>query len=252
MKYQLRIEGSIYEFKGYEFLKIGEFEELVKELDVEPTLAYYTILGRMFKVPEKVLGRIDIESLAQVDFMGILSAKPGMFEYRKLKWGSKPDFSSITIGQFGDTEHFYMSRDENRLEKLVAQLVNMDSTLEQHDDLSKEIRKELLVGDALRYQQEYNDFRETIFSSYEGLFNRETAEVDDTGDGEAGEAEETKDSDWGWQGIIFQLTNEDVTKVDEVSSTGLIKCLNFLSYRKVENDRMKEELDRARSSNKSL
>lgn len=251
MKYKLRIEGSIYEFKGYEFLKIGEFMELIKELDVEPSLAYYTILKKMFKVPVKVLGRIDIESLNQVDFNSILSVEPGMFEYRKLKWGDKPDFSSITIGQFADTEHFFITSDENRLEKLVAQLINMDNTIEQHEELSKKIQKELLVGDALRYQHEYSEFRNKIFNSYESLFNKETNESNDTDDPEKREDhEEKEDTDWGWQGVIFQLANEDITKVDDISSSGLIKCLNFLSYRKEENEKMKAEIDKKRTQNK--
>ena len=44
------------------------------------------------------------------------------------------------------------------------------------------------------------------------------------------------DKFWGWFGCLVSLANEDITKIEEITTYPLVFVLNYLSYSKDIND----------------
>lgn len=69
-----------------------------------------------------------------------------------------------------------------------------------------------------------------------------TNEIDE----EEKEVEEEKDNEntSSWATIIFDLCNDDITKIDLVLKRNTIEVLNFLRYKKIKIDRENERIKR--------
>jgi hypothetical protein len=49
---------------------------------------------------------------------------------------------------------------------------------------------------------------------------------------------------WGWFGCLITLSNEDITKIDEITQYPLIFVLNYLSYMKDLNGIKEREIQK--------
>lgn len=74
------------------------------------------------------------------------------------------------------------------------------------------------------------DFRKRIVTKYDSLFRiGDSEESEGIGDFSEG-AQFAKQ--WGWYQSIYALAKGDVTKFDEVTELGLLKCLTYLTFEK--------------------
>jgi hypothetical protein len=86
------------------------------------------------------------------------------------------------------------------------------------------------------------EFRKRITTKYDSLFR--------TGDNEESESigdfsEGTQFSkQWGWYQSIYALAKGDVTKFDEVTAMGLLKCLTYLTFEKQKNEIEQRQLNK--------
>ena len=88
------------------------------------------------------------------------------------------------------------------------------------------------------------EFRKRIISSYDGLF------------GERNEDEQESISDfsettqfakrWGWYQSIYAIAKGDITKFDEVTRMGLLKCLTYLTFEKQKIEIEQRQLNKLR------
>ena len=46
---------------------------------------------------------------------------------------------------------------------------------------------------------------------------------------------------WGWTGIVFQLTNNQIFMIDKVVERNIIEVLNYLSWQKEVADLQKQQ-----------
>jgi len=49
---------------------------------------------------------------------------------------------------------------------------------------------------------------------------------------------------WGWFATVVSLANEDITKVDEITTYPLIYVLNYMAYMKDLNNMREKEIKR--------
>lgn len=56
------------------------------------------------------------------------------------------------------------------------------------------------------------------------------------------EEEEENNSNLPWYKMVMTLTNEDFTKIDYVTSRPVFECFNHLTYIKIKNEQLKQEL----------
>jgi hypothetical protein len=86
------------------------------------------------------------------------------------------------------------------------------------------------------------EFRKRIINSYDGLF----------GEGSEDEQESISDfsettqfgKQWGWYQSIYAIAKGDITKFDEVTRMGLLKCLTYLTFEKQKNEIEQRQLNK--------
>jgi len=150
----------------------------------------------------------------------------------------KIDLNKITLGEFLDLEHYFTNDYYLNLPYIIGifyrkkenqnQLLFPDK-FENYGDFL-ETRKSLFLDLPITYVhsilEEYLKFRSMIFKSCEGLFSGGGEKNDDDYDDEVKETNK-----WGWDAVVFNLTKNDITKIDEVYKTKLFAVLNVLSMK---------------------
>jgi hypothetical protein len=87
------------------------------------------------------------------------------------------------------------------------------------------------------------DFRKTIVSDFALVFDQEQSEEQQERIIEQGFGEK-----WGWFGIMHRLTNQDISKLENITKLNLLECLTWLSYETELNQQNKLKYD----SNKQI
>lgn len=82
------------------------------------------------------------------------------------------------------------------------------------------------------------DFRKAIVSDFALVFNQEEAEEQQERIIEQGFGEK-----WGWFGIMHRLTNQDISKLENITKLNLLECLTWLSYETELNQQNKVKYD---------
>ena len=76
------------------------------------------------------------------------------------------------------------------------------------------------------------DFRKRVIDSNVGLFGEQ-----DDQEAENDFSETTQFGQrWGWYQSIYQLAKGDITKFEQVTSTGLFECLTLLTFEKQKSE----------------
>ena len=84
------------------------------------------------------------------------------------------------------------------------------------------------------------DFRKQIISDFAIVFDA------DDGGNEHAIASESFAEKWGWFGVMHRLCNQDVSKLESVTSLKLLECLTWLSYETDLNSQQKVKLNNER------
>jgi hypothetical protein len=87
------------------------------------------------------------------------------------------------------------------------------------------------------------EYRSGIYKRFEGLFQSRDEEEDEyevegrltVADAKA-IADENERSKWSWIGVIWNLSNGDITKTNEVLAKPIMEVLIWLSYQKIKNE----------------
>lgn len=107
-----------------------------------------------------------------------------------------------------------------------------------------ELFDDVFITDVYGILTDYLKYRENFMKKYENLFNDNDEEYDEEDDiNDFDSVEQYKDSlkqkeygkkakKWGWESLLFDLCEGDITKMDEVGNQSLIFVFNMLSMRK--------------------
>ena len=148
---------------------------------------------------------------------------------------------ALTLGEFIDLEYYSMQMTENftRLlsimykksyfddfnnEKFEPYVYKIEKRLHEFEDVS--INE--VYGAVKNYIEFSNDFKKR----YENLFNPTIEEDEETEldpEDKKAEHEEKIFNKWSWEKLLFDLANEDLTKIDAVTDLSLIFVFNMLS-----------------------
>jgi hypothetical protein len=158
------------------------------------------------------------------------------------------DFNKMEFGSFIDME-YYLTKDDswivnmpNILQILFRQVVSEETEL--HGKILEPYynfgtKRTLLFNDILLVDvwgsiSKYLEFREKIFSSYEGMFS-EKEKLDDV-DTTRMTAEERKELDnekrinkWGYELLLMKLANNDPLKIRDAMELQLTMAFNLLA-----------------------
>lgn len=167
-----------------------------------------------------------------------------VFNQKKLK-----SFNDLTLGEFIDIE-FYLAEDFIKNKPVVAAILYRNS---KKDEWGNTIWEPYLFDPIERSAEynsmnvcaieglidEYQKFKDNFIKNYEQLFdsNEDDEKIEDATGVEARElkkmiAENKKRKKWGYENLIWNLSDGDITKFNQIFDMKLILVFNILSMRK--------------------
>jgi len=155
--------------------------------------------------------------------------------------------NDLKLGEFIDLE-YYFANDYVKHLTYISSVLYRKTKLSEWEELiyedysfniekRKELFNDLPITSIYGIIAEYIKFRENFLKVYENLFNPifdedelDEAELDEE-DLKEQEAED-KINRWSWEHTLYNLANEDVTKIKDVLELNLIFAFNILGMKK--------------------
>jgi hypothetical protein len=146
----------------------------------------------------------------------------------------------LTLGEFIDLEHYAMQFVQN-FDILLSILYKRWKTDEwgnlifepySYSIMSRKVLfQDVSINEVYGAVKNYIDYSNDFKKRYENLFNpvieEEETELDE--DDIKAEAVEKVFSKWSWEKLLYDLSNQDLTKIDAVTDLNLIFVFNMLS-----------------------
>lgn len=148
---------------------------------------------------------------------------------------------ALTLGEFIDIEHYILQFAENFT--LILSILYKRWKYDEWGNVvfepytyklneRKEVFNEVSINDVFGAVNNYIDFSNEFKKRYENLFNPvidedEPTELDQ--DDLKAEAEEKVFNKWSWEKLLYDLSNQDLTKIDAVTDLPLVLVFNMLS-----------------------
>ncbi len=162
------------------------------------------------------------------------------------KFTFKP-FEKITLGEFIDTDYFTVQDKIGNIPIICAIFYRQTKLDDWGNHVFEpykyniferaEMFKEIPITSVFGVVHEYLKFRDNFTKQYENLFAPQFDEDENTNEltpEEKKEVEnEKKKSKYAWESLIYNLANEDLTKVDEITNLPLTFVFNMLSMKHV-------------------
>jgi hypothetical protein len=155
--------------------------------------------------------------------------------------------NDLKLGEFIDLE-YYFANDYVKHLTYISSVLYRKTKLSEWEELifedysfniekRKELFNDLPITSVYGIIAEYIKFRENFLKVYENLFNPifddeelDEAELDEE-DLKEQEAED-KINRWSWEHTLYNLANEDVTKIKDVLELNLVFAFNILGMKK--------------------
>ena len=163
-------------------------------------------------------------------------------------------FKQLTLAEFIDLEYFVTNDYINYISHIASVFYkqidkdkwkNVEFEPYIYSPFERfELFDDLKITDIYGIVPDYLKYRNEFLNKYENLFNSEDEDDEETINiNDFDTAEEYKDAlkqnefnkkskKWGWESLLFELTDGDITKTEEVGNLSLIFVFNMLSMRK--------------------
>ena len=148
---------------------------------------------------------------------------------------------ALTLGEFIDLEH-YVSQSVQNFTLLLSILYKRWKTNEwgslifepySYSIMSrKDIFEEVSINEVFGAVNNYINYATDFKQRYENLFNpviEEDEGVELDAEDLKAEAEEKVFTKWSWEKLLYDLANQDITKIDAVTDLPLVFVFNMLS-----------------------
>lgn len=160
--------------------------------------------------------------------------------------------NKLTLGEYIDLDYYAKDNIEN-LHKIMAILYRKIAItkwgkieIEPYDydlDERAEIFLDVSITNCIDILRKFNEWKITFLNSYKELFTTHEEMEDDeelTGRdkiiAKKEAAIEAARNKWSWESLVWNLSNKDITKFEEVFNTPIILVFNTLSMNKVLGD----------------
>ena len=238
MKYFINIANKKYRIQEIDRLSLKDYKYIEEIINSDDDII--EISKRLLKLLTAAPNKI-IDSALDFDLMNI--TWNDIIKIKETKLKSKYNMTNISFvpyeyhklifSRFVEIEQYLI--DDNNLSLIIATIIlNKDLTEEKLDETMKIIDEDLRIADANAIIKDYLSWRKETFNTFEDLFalvDEKNKEDEDIKEDKDDEIEENN-----WLKIAYSLTNDDITKIDEIFNKGIIEILNWLSYLKEKRD----------------
>jgi hypothetical protein len=264
MIYEIQYGDRVVEIKALSDLSFEEYNYILKVLadDKYSTVEQYQeiLLTLTDLTPEEILL---IKDITKIDLNTILSQQIISKNFKnKFNDYNLININKIPIGRFIDLEYFLLSDTiDDKVETIIALMyIDIDFDEKSLENLKKDVKKKMKIGEALQIMKIFTDFRDKIYKDYEGLFQIVSADEDSDSDEDIeispeneGEYDNNQEEDddnssesWGLMEYVYYLCNDNILEVDKILEKNIFEVFNFLSWKKQKND---EEKAREKQNN---
>jgi hypothetical protein len=243
MKVKINKDGKAKEFKlinKWEDVTIETYSKLMTFTNGTKSSEALETLTELSNIPKELLKQLELkhivlmlEKLSHLQSQEDTTLK-NIIEIDGVRYGFHPDFDEMTLGEYADIESFIKSGADKHLPEIMAVLyrpikeeVDGVYTIEAYDGNIK-IRTEVMrkmsatqVHSALVF---FLSFQQRIVNDFAIIFDGSASGNEDA------IASESFADKWSWFGVMYRLTNADISKLDAITRLPLLECLTWLSY----------------------
>ena len=183
-----------------------------------------------------------------------LRSKPANNIVKKINNMFCKDINKLTLGEFLDLEFYFKENYINNLQYIAAIFYRSNKQdewghtiiepyeydLEERSKLFIDLNITKLYG-LIDY---YLEWKSNIMEIYANVFedpnfdkieNEEELDAKELADIKKEIEEDKKKAEWGWESVIYDLSNKDLTKYNDLFNTPFILVMNTLSMKKTFN-----------------
>ena len=191
--------------------------------------------------PEELENLTPEELIDLANQVSFIKREPSNKPKQAVKGFMLKPLDALTLGEFIDLE-YYISQSVQNFTLLLSILYKQykrddwgnivyepySYKLDERKDLFNEVSINEVFGAVNNYIAYSNDFKQR----YENLFNpviEEDEEVELDPEDIKAEQEEKVFNKWSWEKLLYDIANEDLTKIDAVTELPLVFVFNMLS-----------------------
>ena len=234
----IQLNNTEYEIRTIATLNVKDYQLFI-DMPEDDFDAFKHILRFLTDIPYSLIESIEEFAMYQVDFDGIIDydLENNIKLKRNYDEYTLKDFENTSFSKWIDIDAY-----KEDMNMVIAILLSPEDTNYEGIMKIKEYIETMLMVDAYSIWYAFIKFRESIFKDFSYLF---TAPVED--DNEEDEEEDEEENNVNqWLDIAYSLTNEDITKKDEILSKTIYEILNWMSFLK---DKRDEEEHQAKQNN---
>ena len=190
---------------------------------------------------------VDVDSItSSFNELKWLSIEPSTNKIDYYKEYKSIDFSKITFGEFLDLEYYFIDWYSNldKISAVVFRLYKKDEwnniVLQEYGSYDIEERADVFLNESINnfywILKVYLDWKDNTLSIYQNLFEPVITDEDEDYIPDEDDIEQERlesiNNKWGWEQVLHQFSNGDITKYDSITKLPLILILNQMSFRK--------------------
>jgi len=232
--------------KHWSQITIEQFIE-IRSLNIEDgTLQHNTeLLSILSDLPLEHFDDMELDELQDItkELTWMNSEPSKRYQHQLGKFKLKP-FVDITLGEFITLEGFVTDDYIKNLRNICAILYRKTSIDEWGNVITEpyifksservHLFDDYPITSVFGLIPEYLQFRQSFLDSHANLMTEsfdDDEEIDDPEERKEKE-QEMKSSKWGWEQLIWTMSNGDLSKFDAITDTKLVLIFNFLAMRK--------------------
>lgn len=232
--------------KNWSQVTIEQFIE-IRSLNLEDGTIEYNIdvLSILSDLPVEDFDEIELDELQEMTKqLAWMTSEPSKrYQHQLDEFKLKP-FVDISLGEFITLEGFVTDDYIKNLRNICAILYRKTSTDEWGNVITEPYKfksndrvhlfDDYPITSVYGLIPEYLQFRQNFLDSHANLMTEsfdDDESVDDPDDKKAQEQEQ-KSNKWGWEMLIWTMSNGDLSKFEEITDMKLILVFNFLAMRK--------------------
>lgn len=218
---QVILNDTPYELKA---MTVGQWQKIAK-FDMNDRMYWPKILAVALQIEERELVDAPEEALE----LGVSFIRYAL-EYEDHEELKVINLDAMSFGDWIDLDIWMYDGANKSLHLILEKFANGGLTTP--------------MPAALKALGQISNWRKQIYRVYSGLLSDGEPDYDDIEEDDNDEVQQTADPRRVWYQVLIHLAQEDMLKLDQIAEQPFRNALNFMSWRKEDNQRKQREYDK--------